>query len=284
MRVQQLTADVRQPPTELTIVETASSVSITDDRGRTRTFHPNGTEQSIQLQAVTVGATADWDGGRLAVLYNVEEGRRLRYTYSVPQGATQLIVDVEFRGSGGGDTVRLVYEPSRADSLPAAPTAAAAVQTPAPRVPASADTQPFNQQPDAELKGLTTLGVVVDLPSSEVADCALNRGTLETAVGKQLSDAGFRVRMNSDEDSYVYIDIVTSRLPNGSCVSRYDAFLYTQTTAKLSYQQTPVLVQVSLLHKGGLAGGAPGPHAESVLQGLRTFVDQFVDRIRRANR
>jgi hypothetical protein len=66
--------------------------------------------------------------------------------------------------------------------------------------------------------------------------------------------------------------------------SRYDVFLYTYTTAKLSYQETPVLVQVSLLHKGGIAGGAPAAHAEGVLRGEQEYVDQFSTRIRDANK
>jgi len=45
-----------------------------------------------------------------------------------------------------------------------------------------------------------------------------------------------------------------------------------------------VLVQVSLLHKGGIAGGAPTPHAEGVLRGVQESVDQFSTRIRDANK
>jgi len=67
-------------------------------------------------------------------------------------------------------------------------------------------------------------------------------------------------------------------------VSRYDAFLYTHTTATLAYQKTPVLVQVSLLHKGGLAGGASATHADAVLRGVQEYVDQFATRIHDANK
>ena len=143
---------------------------------------------------------------------------------------------------------------------------------------------PVNQQPDGELKGLTALGVVVEGLSSQAAACGLNQGTLETAVSKHLSDAGFKVLRNSDEDTYIYVDVITSSLSSGLCVSRYDVFLYTQTTAKLSYQETPVLVQVSLLHKGGLSGGAPALHAEAVVGSVKQYVDEFAMRIRNANR
>jgi hypothetical protein len=139
-------------------------------------------------------------------------------------------------------------------------------------------------QPDAELKGLTKLGIVVEDLSPQAAACGLNQGALETAVSKRLSDAGFTVRRNSDEDTYVYVNVITTSLSTGLCVSRYDVFLYTHTTAKLAYQTTPVLVQVSLLHKGGLAGGAAAAHAEAVLRGVQEYVDQFSIRIRDANK
>ena len=156
----------------------------------------------------------------------------------------------------------------------------AVAPTSAGRLPA----QTFNQQPDGELKGLTNLGLVVEGLTPQAAACGLSQGTLETAVAKRLSDAGFRVLRNSDEDTYVYVNVIATSLSTGLCVSRYDVFLYTYTTAKLSYQERPVLVQVSLLHKGGLAGGAPAAHAEGVLRGVQEYVDQFSTRIHDANK
>jgi hypothetical protein len=84
--------------------------------------------------------------------------------------------------------------------------------------------------------------------------------------------------------AYVNVNVITTSLSTGPCVSRYDAFLYTHTTAKLSYHETPVLVQVSLLHKGGLAGGASAAHAEGALRGVQEYVGQFSTRIRDANK
>ena len=77
---------------------------------------------------------------------------------------------------------------------------------------------------------------------------------------------------------------MTASVSPGLCVSRYDAYLYTFTTATLSYQTTPALVQVSLLHKAGIAGGAPGAHAAAVVRNVTQYVDEFVTRIRNANR
>jgi hypothetical protein len=110
------------------------------------------------------------------------------------------------------------------------------------------------------------------------------QGTLEAAVSKRLSDEGFKVLRNSDEDTYVYVAVITTSLSNGLCVSRYDAFLYTHTTARLSYQDTSVLVQVSLLHNGGLTGGTSAVHADGVLRGVQEYVDQFSARIRAAGK
>ena len=305
-RLELLTEEVRNPSARLAIVETPAAITITDDRGQSRTFHPEGRQEVLQLDGVPVGVTTKREAGRLVVLYQVEQGRELRYTYSRTESPAQLVVDVQFVQRGGGDKVRRVYEPqssmtttSTTDmSAPATAVAAPAVTKPDAGFPAGGSdpskgaassagrpaAETYNQQPDAELKGLTNLGVVVEDLSSQAAACGLNQSTLETALTKQLTDAGFKVRQNSDEDTYLYVNVITSSLSTGLCVSRYDAFLYTHTTAKLSYQETPVLVQVSLLHKGGIAGGASANHGASVLRGLQEYVEQFTNRIRDANK
>ena len=73
-RVQQLTAEVRSPSAHLTIAETSTSVTITDDQGHARTFHPDGKEEELRLGDTPLVTTAQWDAGRLVVLYQVEEG------------------------------------------------------------------------------------------------------------------------------------------------------------------------------------------------------------------
>ena len=214
------------------------------------------------------------EAGRLVVLYSVEQGRELRHTYFRAPGRPRLEVDVQFIERGGGDRVMRVYEHAGATD-----TAAARNQAPSPAMMKTGAASP-----DVELKGLTKFGVVVEDLSPQAAACGLNQGALETAVSKHLLDAGFRVLRNSDEDTYVYVNVITNSLPNGLCVSRYDAFLYTHTTARLSYQQTPVLVLVSLLHEGAMAGGASAAHAEAVLRGVQDYVDEFSTRIRGANK
>jgi hypothetical protein len=120
--------------------------------------------------------------------------------------------------------------------------------------------------------------------TSQSTSCGLKQGSLESAVMKHLSDAGLKPRRNFDEDTYVYVNISTATVSNGLCVSRYDVYLTTHTTAALSYQKTPVLVEVTLMHKGSMAGGAAQAHADSVVKGVLDDVDEIAARIKDANR
>ncbi len=140
------------------------------------------------------------------------------------------------------------------------------------------------QRPGDELKGLTSLAVVVEDLGLQAVSCGLNQAALETAVVKSLTDAGFKILRNSDEDTYLYVNVNSSKLPAGVCVSRYDVILYTHTTARMPYGSTPVLVQVSLLREGGMAGGAPAANAEGVLRDVKRAADAFATQIRDANK
>jgi hypothetical protein len=239
----------------------------------------------------------------------VEQNRELRYVYSRALDPPQLVVQVRFIERGGHDTATLVYEPTRPDEpaqadsavpqqapQPAAATPPGVGTASPPATQASPATQPSPASPnpatapvgapgpDAELKGLTALGVVVEDLSPQAAACGLTQAPIEAAVSKSLSDAGFKVLRNADEDTYLYVHIMTTSVSAGLCVSRYDAFLYTHATTTLSYQATPVLAQVSLLHRGGLAGGAPATHAEAVVRNLKQYAGEFAARIRAANK
>src|SRR5205823_877559 len=109
------------------------------------------------------------------------------------------------------------------------------------------------------------------------AACGLKHDPLDAALSKRLTDAGFTVKRQSDDDTYVYVNINTTSatIPSSSslCVSRYDVFVYTHAAAKLSYGTSTVLVQVSLLHDGGLAGGTAAAHATGVQKGLEGILD-----------
>jgi hypothetical protein len=278
-RVQLLTAEARTPPRRLMIVDTDATVTITNELGQSRSLHPNGREESIELQGVPFIVTARRDRDRLAVVYRVEQDREVRYTYSRSAAPPQLIVEVQFLEHGAGDKARLVYEPGAATETIAPPPAAA---TPAP--PGQQPRESFDERPGAELRGLKSLGILVEDLSAQAAACGLNHDTLEAALSKRLTDAGFAVRRNSDEDSYLYVNVMTTAASGGTCVSRYDAFLYTHATANLSYRDRPVLVQVSLMHRGGIGSSAPAGHAAAVLRGLENYVDVFVTQIHDANK
>lgn len=140
------------------------------------------------------------------------------------------------------------------------------------------------QRPDAELKGITTLGVLVDELGPAAAACGFSRDTFEKALSKSLTDAGLKVVPHENATTYLDVRVETLGVQPGVCVSRFDTTLYTNTTATLSYQAQPVMVRVSLLHSAGLAGGGVNGHAANVLRGVQQHVEQFISRIHAANR
>jgi hypothetical protein len=281
-RLQLLQGEARNPPARLMIVESPLAVTITNELGQSRTLHPEGKEESIEIQGLTFAVTSKREGNELLVHYRVDRDREIRYTYSSAI-ASQLTVDVQFLERGAGDKARRVYEPAAETRTPA-PAAPSAAPSGAPSATGTPAPDAFDQRPGAELKGLTTLGVLVEELSAQAVACGLSRDTIESALSKPLTTAGFSVRRNSDEDTYVYVNIMTSTLPGGTCLSRYDAFLYTHATAKLSYHEQPVLVQVSLMHRGGIGTSAPGAHGAAVTRGLSGYIDLFITQIRDANK
>jgi hypothetical protein len=281
-RVQLVTAEVRNPPVRLMVVDTPDAVTITSELGQSRTFHPDGKEESIELQGVTIGVTSKRDGDRLVVVYRVEQDREVRYTYSSSSSSenpARLMVDVQFLEHGTGDKARRVYERGvGTETL----TSTAAATAPASSGQPTSET--FDQRPGAELRGLRSLGILVEDLSAQAVACGLSHDVIESALSKQLTAGGFTVRKNSDDDTYVYVNVMTTNLADGMCVSRYDAFLYTHTTAKLSYRDQPVLVQVSLMHRGGIGSSAPTAHGAAVVRGLENYIDLFVTQIHDANK
>jgi hypothetical protein len=303
-RVQQLSAEARTPSPHLTIVDARGTVTITDADDVSRTLQTDGNDDALQVHGVPVTAVTVRESGRLVVRYKVEQARELRYTYTREAAGPKLTVDIQFVERGGvADTVRRVYDligpddpfptapdarpmtdPAANAGVPAVPSAGGLRGTVPPTASGTVPPEPFNQQPDAELKGLTRLGVVIEALGAQAASCGLTEAALEAAVAGRLKSAGFTVLMNTDEDSYVYVNVITGSLSTGSCVSRFDVTVFTHTTARLSYQPAPVLVQVSLLHKGGISGGAAAGHAATVVKGVSEYLDEFITRIKSANR
>jgi len=282
-----LTDEVRLPPDRLTIDVTPALVTITPDPGAPRTVQPGRRDQEVKIGPVTAITNAFWDASRLTIAYETGGGRVIRYTYSAGQSPTALIVDVEFiDGRGVGDRVRRVYDKAPAASTPSTSAVPRDVAQPPATFPASSPpaSAAIDQRPDASLKGLTRLGVVVEGIGADAAKCGLKQEALETAVTKRLMDAGLRIIRDSDDDTYLYVNINTVTASTALCVSRYDVTLYSHATAQLTHTTAPVLLQVELLHKGGLAGGGPGVHADGVLKSVLEYVDQLSTRVRDANK
>ncbi len=303
-----LVEEVRTPAANLTIDQAPDAVTITGEGRLPRTFHPDGREDIQMVGKGSVVTTSRWDGTGLEVRYRVEPGRELRYTYSRTDNPTRLLVQVRFIERGGHDVVTLVYEPSKpGEAAPAVATTAAGPAKSAgaapPKLPEyvpASDLSRLQQQggagpagaaanevvkgTDAGLKGLRSLGVVVEDLSQQSITCGLNQASIESAVSKRFTDAGFQVLRNSDEDTYLYVRIVTTTGTGGLCVSRYDVYLYSNTMATLPYQSSPTLVEVELLHEGGIAGGRVGAHADNVVGPVNKAADDFVARIRAAGK
>jgi hypothetical protein len=310
----QLVGEVRTPPLRLTIVRSGNAIVITDERGRARTYHPDGREAFTPLDAAPVATVARWEGGRLIVRYKVEPGREVRYTVSRRTNPMQLVVQAELLERGGRDVVVRIYEPASADEplpepaaappvkqappvipLPsqrpgAAPPAPAqqpgapdAVRQTVPAVPTSAPPANLDQSPGAELKGLSALGIVVEDLGAEATSCGLKKEVLEAAAAKSLSAGGLKV-LRTDEDSYLYLRVVTAFSTTGTCFSRYDAIVYSYTAATMSYGTRPALVQVSLLSRGGMSASGVKGHGEAVTRALTQYVDQFAAQIQDANK
>lgn len=281
-RRQVLTDDVRLPPTRLTIVDSAQSVTVTDQQGNTRTFHPDGRAETLQIGSASVLTTARRDGRSLIVLYSVADLRQIRYTYSRPAGTNALTVDVQFLERGSGDGVRHVYvlgDAANTSTRTAGGTAPAAGTPGGPAAPRT-----VVPRAGSEFAGLTRLGVVVEEPSSQAVNCGITRQALEAAVSKPFAGIGVRVSANADEDTYVHVSVMTSVMPTGMCISRYDWSIYSMTDATLSYQRSPVLAQVLLARKGGLTGSLPATHGADVVRGLDDGLTQIATIIRDANR
>ena len=286
------------PSPHLTIIDSRGTVTITDADNVSRTLHTDGKDDSLQIHGLPITAVTVRDSGHVVVRYKVEQGRELRYTYTRETAGPKLTVDIQVvEGGRVADTVRRVYDligpedPFPTPDLtsktePGAVRGVPAIPPPAARTAASnaALPEPFNQQPDAELKGLTRLGIVIEGLGAQAASCGLTESALKATVAGKLKSAGFTVLTNTDEDSYVYVNVITGSLATGSCVSRFDVNVYTHTTARLSYQPSPVLVQVSLLHRGGISAGASAGHSATVIKSVSEYLDEFIDRIKAANK
>lgn len=250
-----------------------------------------------------MATSARWESGRFVVRYRVEQGREVRYTFAVTADDT-LDVLTELVERGGRDVIRRVYRrvpagttPPSAEPLPGLPSerapattsqttpaAPAPGQVPAaPRQPAAAP-EPLDTRPGAALIGLKNVGLVIEGFGPEAAHCGLREPAVDAAVSQKLADAGLTAARNRDEDSYVYVRLMTTAMTTGFCFSRYDAYVYTNVAVTLPHGTKPVMVEVQLLHKGGLSGGGRGAHGDAVVREIAAAVGELAARIAQANR
>ncbi len=275
-RLRILTTEARTPATRLTLVDNLAAVILTNELGQSRTLHPNGKEESVDIEGIPMPVTSVRDGDRLIALYHVSQDRDVRYTYSA--SGARLIVELQLLDHGAGDKAIRIYDHGNGAETPASASSAPGASR------AATASEAFDQRPGAEFKGLKSLGVLVEDLGPEASACGLKHDAIEDALSKKLTAGGLSVRRNSDDDTYVYVNIITTAEPNGMCVSRYDAFLYTHATAKLAYHDQPVLVQVSLTHRGGMGSSIAAAHPAAVSRGLEGYIDIFLTQIRDANK
>src|SRR5262252_10953461 len=113
------------------IVDTPAAVTFTNELGQSRTFHPTGRQESIEVQGTQTFVTAKRDDDHLDVVYRVDQNREVHYVYSRSTSPPQLIVDVQFLEHGNGDKARLVYEPASETTTSSAPSPQSRPSTPA---------------------------------------------------------------------------------------------------------------------------------------------------------
>lgn len=282
-RVKLLTDEARNPDARLIVVDAPAAVTFTNELGQSRTVHPDGREETVEIEGLVFDVTSRRDGDQLVVVYRVDKTREIRYTYAATASPPRLVVDVQFLEKGAGDKARRIYDTGSGTETVTSTGPAPAPGAPGQPASGQPAPEPFDQRPGAEFKGLTSVGILVENLSTQSVACGLNQDEIETALSRKLASGGFTVRRNSDEDTYMYVNIMTSTVAGGMCVSRYDAFLYTQATAKLSYTAKPVLVQVSLMHRGGIGTSVAAAHGTAVVRGLEGYMDVFMTQIRDAN-
>jgi hypothetical protein len=108
LKIDQLLGEVRDPSPSLTIVQSESAVTITDDRGTARTFHTNGKEEFQKLDAGPMGTTSKWAAGTLVIEYRVAKDQELRYSYG--RDGPRLQVRVQLLEKGKGAPITRIYD------------------------------------------------------------------------------------------------------------------------------------------------------------------------------
>jgi hypothetical protein len=109
-KIRELIAEAKNPPASITITQTDAAITITESNGGTRTYHPTGKEETIQLEAGPIGMVSRWEPAELVIRYGVEEDRELRYAFARAASARQLLVTTQFAERGRGQIITRVYD------------------------------------------------------------------------------------------------------------------------------------------------------------------------------
>jgi hypothetical protein len=90
--VHALSDEIQQTPQQLTLVATATSVTITDDQGVTRTFAVKNVKEQIDLMVAKVDVTSTWKDGWLTLEFSAGKSMKLVESYAVELPGGHLVV------------------------------------------------------------------------------------------------------------------------------------------------------------------------------------------------
>jgi hypothetical protein len=111
-RLNDVTAPLRYPPTPLTIKQTATAVTFTDQQGRERTLTTNGKREKLTFESLTLDTTSRWEGPLLVSEQDLGKGQKMTFTYSIVPTTKQLLVRITIErapNQPGPFEIRQVY-------------------------------------------------------------------------------------------------------------------------------------------------------------------------------
>jgi hypothetical protein len=119
-----LTDELRKPSSTLLVSQDDASLAMTDAQGHTRVFQINGKKESHQLASGTVDSKTKWDGDRIVTEYEVGNGQKVQYSYSIVPNSGQLLEQILFEGGEGRkqQPIKHVYDPAPAEASGPAPS------------------------------------------------------------------------------------------------------------------------------------------------------------------
>jgi hypothetical protein len=93
-RLDELTNTVRYAPATITITQNATSVTLADARGGTRTYQTNGKKEKQTVGSATIESAARWQGPQLVIETDLPRDRRMTVSWSIVPTTKQLLMRV----------------------------------------------------------------------------------------------------------------------------------------------------------------------------------------------